>query len=84
MTTNRIYAGISAFFANRSGNHYWLDNNARPFLSLIRTKKTGKKVYTDLFLDTNTVKVTVSAKGEVTLKFPADVAKPIFSVLEKD
>ena len=80
---SKVYAGTSAFFANRDGNHNWLDNVARPFLSLIRTKASGKKVYADLFINSKDVTVTKSAKY-ITIKIPVDIARPVFSVLDKD
>lgn len=79
---SKIYAGTSAFFANRPGNHNWLDNHARPFISLITTKKSGKKRYDDLFL-TDVVTVKETAKT-VTLTFPKDASKPLFRVAHKD
>lgn len=79
---SKIYPGTSAFFANRAGNHNWLDNQSRPFISLITTKKNGKKKYDDLFLS-DAVSVKTTAKT-VTLTFPVDVAKPLFRVMHKD
>lgn len=90
---SKIYAGLSAFFANRPGNHNWLDNFARPFLSLIRTKPSGKKRYDDLFLNKNAFalvdvtgqrakKVEVPA-NHVVLVFAVDVNKPLFNIIEK-
>ncbi len=80
--SSKIYAGTSAFFANLTGMHNWIDNVARPFLSVTRTKSSGKKVYSDLFINSKDVKVTVS-KGVVTIKFPVDIKRPIFSIQDK-
>ena len=78
-----IYAGTSAFFANRTGPHNWLDNTKRPFLSLITTTKDGTKSYTDLFINNDkSVSVNVN-KDEVTITFPVDTNQPIFRMLAK-
>ncbi len=82
MAKDKVYPGVSAFFANRDGNHNYLDNINRPFLSVTTTNKKGKRKYNDLFLNSD-VKVTITAK-EVTLKFARDIGKPLFSVLDKD
>jgi len=79
----KVYAGSSAFFANRSGNHNWLDNNSRPFLSVIHTHKDGTRSYQDLFINGQAVEVKCT-KGKVVLSFPIDVSKPLFRVLAKD
>lgn len=78
-----IYAGTSAFFANRAGKHNWLDNNARPFLSVITTSPTGTKQYCDLFLNKDKSIEVKMVKGKVTITFPADTNQPIFRVLTK-
>ena len=80
----KIYPGTSAFFANRSGNHNWLQNDKRPFLSLHTTLPDGQKAYQDLFLNTYApglnVKVT---KDKVTISFPTDIKHPLFKMLVK-
>lgn len=82
MAKDKIYPGQSAFFANRKGNHNWLDNNARPFLSVTTTNKKGKRKFNDLFINKDaTVKVTDT---KVTITFDAAIGKPLFSVLDKD
>ena len=78
-----IYAGTSAFFANRTGKHNWLDNNARPFLSVITTTPTGQKSYCDLFLNKDKSIEVKSMKGKIVISFPADTNQPIFRVLTK-
>lgn len=78
-----IYAGTSAFFANRTGNHNWLDNQKRPFLSLITTAADGNKSYSDLFLNDRAVDVKIAKNGKVTLTFDAKVSQPLFRVLNK-
>jgi hypothetical protein len=84
MSNDKIYPGTSAFFANREGNHNYLANTSRPFLSVSKTSKKGKKTYNDLFINKD-VAVTISKdKKTITLKFPADINKPLFSVLDKD
>ena len=78
---SKVYAGVSAFFANRVGNHNWLDNNARPFISLITTAPDNSKSYIDLFLNKHdTIKVKAT-KTQVVLTFPADLNQPLFRVL---
>jgi len=80
-----IYAGTSAFFANRTtpnDNHSWLVNNNRPFLSLVTTAPDGTRSYDDLFLN-KSVKVKVSKAGKVTITFPADANQPLFRKLNK-
>ena len=79
----QIYAGVSAFFANRKGNHNWLDNNARPFISLITTAQDGSKSYDDLFVNNTVVTVKATSKT-VTLTFPVNANQPIFRVMHKD
>ena len=78
-----VYAGTSAFFANRTGNHNWLDNPKRPFISLIVTAPDGTKSYQDLFVNDRAVDVKVTKSGKVTLTFPTDVSQPLFRVLHK-
>ena len=78
----KVYAGTSAFFKNRAGNHNWLDNNARPMLNVVTTLPTGHRTYTDLFINNNAVDVKVT-KTHVTLKFPIDCAVPLFRVLDR-
>jgi len=81
---SKIYAGVSAFFANRTGNHNWLDNNARPMLSLITTSPDGTKHYNDLFINSREQSIKVSVKAKrVTISFPTNLAKPLFNVLTK-
>jgi len=80
---SKIYSGTSAFFANREGKHNWLDNNKRPFISLITTSKKGKKSYDDLFLNPDAVEVNIKS-GKITLTFDATVSKPLFRILNKD
>ena len=78
---SKVYAGVSAFFANRAGNHNWLDNNARPFISLITTNQDGSKSYSDLFLNKHeSIKVKATTK-QVVITFPADLNQPLFRVL---
>ena len=82
--SNKVYAGVSAFFANRAGNHNWLDNVKRPFLSIITTAQDGSKRYNDLFINQNEEDIKVSVrKDRVHISFPKDLAKPLFNVLEK-
>lgn len=89
---SKIYAGVSAFFANRPGNHNWLDNHARPFISFVHTKASGKKRYEDLFLNADkSIKVMVTDSeqkiavpaGYVVTMFPADTKQPLYRVLHK-
>jgi len=82
MASDKIYPGVSAFFANREGNHNYLKNTARPFLSVTTTNKKGKRKYNDLFINAD-AKVTVG-KEFITIKFPVGINKPLFSVLDKD
>ncbi len=81
-----IYAGTSAFFANRTtpnDNHSWLVNNNRPFLSLITTAPDGTKSYSDLFLSKDrSIDVKVE-NNTVTMTFPADTNQPLFRILSK-
>jgi DNA-binding beta-propeller fold protein YncE len=77
-----VYAGTSAFFANRKGNHNWLDNNNRPFLSLITTAPDGSRSYNDLFLN-KSVQAKVTKTGKVTITFDADTNQPLFRVITK-
>ena len=90
MAQNKIYPGISAFFANRDGNHSWLSNHARPFLSLTFTDNAGKRTYDDLFV-TDKVSVTSSDKAQ-TVKVPANFTviaipnnlnRPLFNIAHK-
>lgn len=78
-----IYAGTSAFFANRSGKHDWRDNHKRPFLSVINTAPDGTKNYTDLFLNMDPSIEVKATKTKVTITFPADTNQPLFRVLAK-
>ena len=90
---NKIYPGISAFFANRTqpnDNHNWLVNHARPFLSLTFTDNAGKRTYDDLFL-TDKVAVKSSTKT-FTIKAPANstvivipnnLNRPLFNIAHK-
>jgi hypothetical protein len=80
---SQVYAGTSAFFANRSGNHNWLDNQKRPFISLITTAPDGSKSYQDLFINDRAVDVKVAKNGKITLSFPTDISQPLFRVLDK-
>ena len=80
-----IYAGTSAFFANRTkpnDNHSWLVNNNRPFISLVTTAPDGTRSYDDLFLN-KSVEVKVSKAGKVTITFPADTNQPLFRKITK-
>ncbi len=81
--TDKIYPGTSAFFANRSGNHNWLENNNRPFLSLVRTDKEAKKQYMDLFLNTQAVAVKVN-KDTIVLTIRKSISTPMFRILDKE
>jgi hypothetical protein len=73
-----IYAGLSCFFANRQGNHNYLDNTKRPILSVCYTAPNGTKTYPgDLFVDTRIVEVK-ETKTHVTLKFAKDITSPPF------
>jgi len=78
-----VYAGTSAFFANRTGNHNWLDNQKRPMLSLIHTAPDGTKSYSDLFINDRAVDVKITKNGKITLTFPTDISQPLFRVLNK-
>jgi len=89
---NKIYAGVSAFFANRTGMHNWLDNHARPLLSVCRTHPDGKKNYFDMFVSRDEkVSVTTDTKARTikvpanstAIVFPNDLARPLFSILDK-
>lgn len=83
---NKVYAGVSAFFANRTKpnrNHNWLDNVKRPFISLVKTARDGTKSYNDLFLNTDAVEVS-QTKTHVVIKIPKDINKPLFRILDKD
>ena len=80
---SKIYPGTSAFFANRTGKHNWLDNNARPFLSVITTRPDGKREYTDLFLNKDKSIEVKSDDNTITISFPANTNQPIFRVLTK-
>lgn len=91
--STRIFAGLSAFFANREGNHNWLENAKRPMISLIETTRKGKKKYNDLFVTNDkAVKVSTSDKprtvkvpaNSTVIVFPNDLAVPLFSILHKD
>ncbi len=83
MTDTKVYAGTSAFFANRKGNHDWLANNNRPFLSLVRTDKEDKRAYMDLFLNTQAVSVKVN-KDTIVLTIRKTVSAPMFRILDKE
>ena len=81
-----VYAGTSAFFANRTkpnDHHNWLANNNRPFLSLVHTAADGTRTYSNLFLSKDR-SINVEAKdGTVTITFPADINQPLFRILDK-
>ena len=86
----KIYPGVSAFFANRAGNHSWLANHARPFLSVTYTAKSGKRSFDDLFLNGD-INVTSSDKAQ-TVKAPANCTvliipnnlnRPLFNIAHK-
>ena len=79
----KIFAGVSAFFANRPGNHSWLENDKRPIINVVTTDRDGNRTYDDLFLNTEVCKVTVRG-NRVTIGFDKAVNKPLFRVLERD
>jgi hypothetical protein len=79
----RIYAGTSAFFANRPGKHCFLDNVARPFLSVTHTDDAGKRTYENLFISKDATVKHVKKTNMVTITFPADTNRPLFSILTK-
>lgn len=80
--SDRVYVGSSLFVNFRKGTHNWLDNNARPLFNLVRTKLSGKRAYTDMFL-TDAVEVS-ETKTHVVIKIPKDISKPIGRFVEKD
>jgi hypothetical protein len=80
---SKIYTGTSAFFANRDGNHNWLDNTNRPMISLCRTDAKGKRSYQDLFLNKTAAAVKVN-KDTVTITFRKNVSAPLFRILDKE
>jgi len=82
MTMSKIYAGTSAFFANHQGNHDWLENNNRPFLSVVHTNKKDKKSFVDLFLNKQAVAIKEN-KETITLTFRKSVNAPLFRILDK-
>ena len=78
-----IIPGTSGFFANRKGKHNWLNNNNRPFLSLITTDTNGQRSYQDLFLNKHDSVKVERVEGRIILSFPENTNQPIFRVIFK-
>lgn len=76
-----VYAGTSIFFANRPGNHNYLDNNQRPVVTSTTTHQDGTKTYQDLFLGKDVaVKET---KTHISFTIPKNIKTPMYRYLIK-
>ena len=75
--------GTVIFFCNRAGAHNWLDNNARPMMSVVHTDETGHPTYADCFLNPNSGVSVRETKEKLIISFPKHTNQPLWRRLDR-